>query len=75
MEVSQPASEGDRRYQQTALFPFEVNNHPALCRPLSRAKDYAAINLGFRLAPPQALCYRRLRRLGLFQFPRRERLG
>src|SRR5437016_12975713 len=53
--------------QQTALFPFEVNNHPTLCRPLSRAKDYAAINLGFRCAPPQALCYRLLRRLGLFQ--------
>src|SRR5207237_4674841 len=44
--------------QQTALFPFEVNNHPTLCRPLSRAKDYAAINLGLRSAPPQALCYR-----------------
>jgi len=34
MEMSQPASAGDRRYQQTALFPFVVNNHPALCRPL-----------------------------------------
>jgi len=38
MEVSQPASADDRRYQQTALFPFEVNDHPALCRPLSRLR-------------------------------------
>jgi len=36
------------------------------CRPLSRVDGFWFIStLGFRYAPPQALCYRLLRRLGV----------
>jgi hypothetical protein len=56
MEVSQPASAGDRQYQQTRYFNLRLTTVRQSAAPLSRAKDYAAINLGFRCAPPQALC-------------------
>jgi hypothetical protein len=66
MEVSQPASAGDRQYQQTRYFNLRLTTVRQSAAPLSRAKDYAAINLGFRCATPQALCYRLLRRLNEF---------
>jgi len=67
MERSQPAFSGRQTIIGKALLlQFVVKNNPTFCRPLSRASDYLAINLGFHCAPPQALCCHLLRRFVLY---------
>jgi len=52
MEVSQPASAGDRRYPANRVnFHLRLTTIRHSAARFRGAKDYAAINLGFRCAP------------------------